>query len=522
MDVSSSPSPERHGSSDCVINDDEPNNDENEEDDAAPAISAVGSSPEYLNPTVQNTSSAPTDENPEKLIGRSKKKMKKRAAKDFSASKSSTSSSSLGSFQRGTRVACKRRNPIVVFGTARRNPVADALSFRLGMSIAAFVLEKKDSPGERMSAEHLTLICASAVRESLANDFGDTFDSFVRNFEKSFGSTLRTLKLINESSVNKGRNHWSQLNLEGSTSDVYHNKGDHICREGCTSSHNIGICRSEAVIQTNGVQNQLNHSEAIEQNELTDSVDLDLDQHRQTNQMICVSPSPLGSIINQSMRGTIEKSVMEQTRSNDLKSFELGLTMRKLKLKETELALNFESNNLERSKLSMGMSKASFKAEKFKTQLEDLRHAELLKKCIDCLVAGLLLMAASLLYATYIYSYRKIAEATSSCIPSPKARVQLLVDPKTNGIFQFRTAHSQVSSSSCEQNALWYLNDYCSCLFASPTVRIIKTDNAGYIYNLALRICLRFRRQTLHRHIGREWVSLAPVLGDSMPGAFLL
>lgn len=159
----------------------------------------------------------------------------------------------------------------------------------------------------------------------------------------------------------------------------------------------------------------------MEQIELTDSVDLDLDLHRQRNQMICVSASPIGSLTNQSMLSTIEKSVMEKTRSNDLKSLELGLTMKRLKLKETQLALNFESNNLERSKLSVGMSKASFKAEKFKTQLEDVRHAELLKKCIDCLVAGLLLMAGSLLYGTYVYSYRKITEATASCIPSPKA-----------------------------------------------------------------------------------------------------
>lgn len=136
MDAPSSPSSERHGS--CVIND-EPSSGENEDDDAA--ITTVDFSPENSNPTVQNTSSALTDENPLKLISRNKKKMKQRTAKDVSASQSSSSSSSLGSFQRGTRVACKRRNPRVVFGAARRNPVAYAISFRLGMSIAAFVAQ---------------------------------------------------------------------------------------------------------------------------------------------------------------------------------------------------------------------------------------------------------------------------------------------------------------------------------------------------------------------------------------------
>lgn len=246
-------------------------------------------------------------------------------------------------------------------------------------------------------------------------DFGDTFDSFVRNFERSFGSTLRTLKLIKESSVNKGNHHHCQLNLEGSTSDMSYNRGD------CMSSPSIHNCHLGVVSHTSTAQDPLNHSEAIEPDEVTDPINLDLDLHRQTNQVICASSNPLGSATNQSMLCTIEKSVMEQTRSNNLKSLELGLTMRKLKLKETQLSLNFDSNNLERSKLAMGMSKASFKAEKFKSQLEDVRFSELLRNCIDCLVAGLFLMVSSLSYGTYVFSYKRITEATASCTPPPKA-----------------------------------------------------------------------------------------------------
>ncbi|TKY73911.1 CPR-5 protein [Spatholobus suberectus] len=118
------------------------------------------------------------------------------------------------------------------------------------------------------------------------------------------------------------------------------------------------------------------------------------------------------------MVSIFEKSMVEQCRSNDLKTLELGLKMKELKLKEDELALNLDSNNLNRSKLAMGESKASFKAEKFKTQLEDTVHDELKKKCIDCLITGLLIMSSSLLYGAYVYSYERITEATESCTPS--------------------------------------------------------------------------------------------------------
>lgn len=104
----------------------------------------------------------------------------------------------------------------------------------------------------------------------------------------------------------------------------------------------------------------------------------------------------------------------------------------------------------------------------------------------------------------------------------PVSGVQVLVDPKPNGIFQFRDACPLVSGSSCESNVGWFLNDYRNCLFASPAFDNYKTDNACYVHAIAVRSCLWFCRQALCRHIRREWISLAPILGDSLPAAFLL
>lgn len=182
---------------------------------------------------------------------------------------------------------------------------------------------------------------------------------------------------------------------------------------------------SEAVSHAE-IQNQSSSYAEVKENSPIDPCSRDLTVHEQSNQAVCFSPTTSGSVTNNSMISTFEKSVMEQSRSNDLKAVELGLTMRKLKLKETQVALNYDSNNLERSKLSMGISKASFKAEKFKNQLEDLRHGELNNKCIDCLIAGLLVMSTSLLYGAYVYSYQRIIEATTSCTPLTEAGFFLL------------------------------------------------------------------------------------------------
>lgn len=169
----------------------------------------------------------------------------------------------------------------------------------------------------------------------------------------------------------------------------------------------------------------LEHLNTLEEEEEIQTVSANREPtvHEQISQnLACVSSSSFGSRNNQSKLSSFDKSIVEQARSNDLKLLELSLKMKNMKLKERELVLNSDSYLLERMKFSMGISKASFKAEKFKTQLEETRHAELLKKCIDCLVAGLFVMSGSLLYGAYIYSYKKITEATEACTASPKAR----------------------------------------------------------------------------------------------------
>ncbi|XVF15088.1 hypothetical protein REPUB_Repub09cG0119200 [Reevesia pubescens] len=356
------------------------------------------------NPTVENHYPSTRT-----LINRKKKK-KKTIDKDAAPSSSSCSASS-SSIQRGTCVSFKRRTPKVRFGLVRRAEVreVESIALPLGMSFAAViaqVLEKIDVTNERLPPDYLSMICSSAVKESLANVFGDKFDCFVRNFEKSFGSTLRTLRFINESS-NYKENYLSNPNdVESSTSDETSSKN------GCyRSSFDIKDSPSEVDLPCITTQNQLTIHEGDQENI---QINRELSIHGQVNQLACVNPST-GSVVNQSMLSTIEKSVLEQVRSNDLKTLELGLTMKKLKLKEEQLSLYFDSNHLERSKLAMGISKASFKAEKFKNQLEDTRHAELFKKCVDCLVAGLLIMSFFLLYGAYVYSYKRIIDATSSC-----------------------------------------------------------------------------------------------------------
>lgn len=193
-------------------------------------------------------------------------------------------------------------------------------------------------------------------------------------------------------------------------------------RRDKTSSSILEECCWEESSRTDVPVDQLGSVEKIKER-VSDSLTRELALCRLTNDVASVAPRAVGSRSNEIALGTFERSVVEQTRSNNLKTVELGLAMRKLKLKETQIALNCDLNNLERSKLAMGKSKASFKAEKFKNQLEDTRHLELLKKCIDCLVAGLLIMSMALSYGAYVYSYQRISEATAICTPSTQASV---------------------------------------------------------------------------------------------------
>nr|DAD40200.1 TPA_asm: hypothetical protein HUJ06_014523 [Nelumbo nucifera] len=132
-------------------------------------------------------------------------------------------------------------------------------------------------------------------------------------------------------------------------------------------------CHSEAILP----YKLFSDVEEIQETVMSDSMKQELALNGQINyQLACAASSTMGSQFNQSMLSTFEKSVMEQAHFNDLKTLEIGLIMKGLN--KSQLALNSESNHLERFKLSMGISKASFNAKKFKNQLEDIRCAELL------------------------------------------------------------------------------------------------------------------------------------------------
>ncbi|KAI3866200.1 hypothetical protein MKX03_014926 [Papaver bracteatum] len=337
------------------------------------------------------------------------------------------SSSSSTSHKGGFRMVNKRR--IVDFGggKTRAEIYLDSLALPLGMSFAAVVaqvLDKKTTAGERIQADHLSQICTEALKESLAKVYGNRFDSFVRNFEASFETTLRTLRMIDTTFSEKVKDPLVHSRIKDYISEVAQpalseEQVRPLSRSSVRSHH------SDAVPSTCGVH-EPSFSSFEERNDESsnDSINQDLILHRQINQQLSsISQNSLVSHRsgkNQCMLSTFEKSVEEHARSNDLKSFEIGLKMKELQLKEEKLSVSYDSNRLEKCKLSMGISKATFRAEKFKTQLEDARHAELLKKCIDCLVAGLFIMSACLMYGAYIYSYQRITEITASCTMPPK------------------------------------------------------------------------------------------------------
>ncbi|KAG7026808.1 Protein CPR-5, partial [Cucurbita argyrosperma subsp. argyrosperma] len=351
---------------------------------------------------------------------RKKKKKKKRVIVDNVQelpSSSSSCSSPVRLLQKG--VNCKRRRRKILIAQSRRaDDDFENVALLLGMSFAAFVaqvLEMQERSGERMSVGHLSVICTSAIRESLVNVFGDKLDWFLKKFERSFESTLRTLRSISELSARTGVCFSSKRKEEKIEVDSTLDR-----KRDVTRSSRLEECRPEECSRTIAPIDQLSSVEVIKES-ISDSLTHELALCKLKSDVTSVAPRAVGSHHNEIALGTFEKSVVEQARSNDLKTVELGLAMRKLRLKETQIALNCDLNNLERSKLAMGISKACFKEEKFKNQLEDTRHSELLRKCIDCLVAGLLIMSMAISYGAYVFSYQKISEATAICTPSTKA-----------------------------------------------------------------------------------------------------
>ncbi|KAI3798552.1 hypothetical protein L1987_33829 [Smallanthus sonchifolius] len=327
-----------------------------------------------------------------------------------SVSSSSSTCNTSHSRTKGIRLSTSRRNPRNFSGgvSKRHNcGEADALALPLGMSIAAFVaqvLEKTNATGENMSADHLSEICTSAVKESLSSVFGDKFDCFVSNFERSFQSTLMTLRVLSESSGNKER---SFLHGESSSIDFHCNMKEN------TSTSDL---QEQATVVGSDEDDNVHRYPIYNEH----AVVHELINGQNSQQLACVPPNRLLSGVGysqSSMLTTFERSVNEQARSNDLAALKIRLDMKRMRIKEAQLAVDCDSNVLERVKLSMGISKASFRAEKFKTELQDSRHAQLLKKCVDCLVAGLLIMVACLAYGTYIHSHQRLIEANESCTP---------------------------------------------------------------------------------------------------------
>lgn len=244
-------------------------------------------------------------------------------------------------------------------------------------------------------------------------------DDLARNFGQSFACTLSTLESIYESSIGDEGNSLNTMKMEFPTCKLTREKGD------CSSDSVIGDDDKTEGVLNEEIKDQTNNCKEVEENfQLNSITHHGINLHRQPNQMVCFPTISSGSgISNNPMVSAAEKSVKEESRSNDLKALELALTMKKLKLKKTQLTLNSDLNQLERSKLTMGMSKASFRVEKFKNLLEDLRHGELIKNCVDCLIASLLVMSSSLMYGAYVYSYERITESTASCTRSNKASI---------------------------------------------------------------------------------------------------
>ncbi|XP_073010599.1 protein CPR-5-like isoform X1 [Typha latifolia] len=323
----------------------------------------------------------------------------KRGKKDAASSSSSSSSSSLyHSRQRGVRLRLRRR----AWPANRGGGVSDDgdsvqdLGLPLGMSFAAVVAQVLNGmtiSGERLPVDHLCKICTSAVKESVVNIYGNRYNCFVRSFEKSFGSTLRTLHVINETST-------SEQGYTSRPSFLYSSRG---------AAENL-----DSLDLRSGI-------EEFQENQSLDSMNNQLILHGQNSRQLAHICHNISSPeFNQHIISTYERSVEEQSRSNDLKEVEIGLTMKRLQLKESQLALSSYTHVLEKIKISMGVAKASFKEEKLRNQMLDSRHAELLKRFIDLLVTGLIIMLGCFAYGTSVYSYQRITEVASACKATSK------------------------------------------------------------------------------------------------------
>ncbi|KAL5213059.1 hypothetical protein ABZP36_023906, partial [Zizania latifolia] len=312
-------------------------------------------------------------------------------------SSSASSVSSYGSVSRlqkavHLRRRRRRRRLLLARGGDRKGAAdgAQDLALPLGMSFAAVlaqVMNKSSCSGERLQPDFLLKMCTSAVKESLTNIYGDRFNFFMKNFEKSFGSTLRTLCLINETPI-----------YEQDTPQCSHKDGTSVAEIKLSGAH------SESLVHD------------IQENTSFNFIDNQIILHAGVNQQLVHLPRNKSSPeFGRDILNVFERSLNEQTRSNELKELEIGLNMRKLQLKQSQIALSSYSHMLEKIKITMGFQKASFREEKFRTQMEDTRHAELLKRLIDMLLTAVVFMSVCFGYGTYIYSYQRITAVTAAC-----------------------------------------------------------------------------------------------------------
>lgn len=286
------------------------------------------------------------------------------------------------------------------------DPLQD-LALPLGMSFAAVlsqVFRGKVISRDQLPAESLSMICTSAVKESISNIYGDMFDCFIRNFEKSFDSTLKTLLVIDKVSTSCQKNRLRDerpLNVE-EIKLMYESFHGEQGNSSCSSLGSIGC------------------NEHLREPEALDSTSQLVLCGKSNQHLARASHNMITPAFSDCIMTTYEKSVFEQTRSNNLKEVELGLAVRKLQMKQSQLAVSSYANCLEKVKICMNVSKAAFKEEKLRNQIQDSKHADLIKMCIDLLVSGLILMCVFLIYGAWIFSYQRITEATSSCTKIPK------------------------------------------------------------------------------------------------------
>ncbi|CAA7060426.1 unnamed protein product [Microthlaspi erraticum] len=308
-----------------------------------------------------------------------------------SSSCSSSSTSNPNSTRIVSRVARRLRNPTMRLGMARRSVgerQAEALALSLGMSFAAFtnlVLERKSAADQNVHVDDLAVVSTSVVKEALVSVYGEKLGSFATRFEKSFKSTLKILKVTNESAFahyQLNNNNVASFNLDPSTI------------EGSSSDTELTAKETSSTTSTyETVQGGARPTSSM--NELVLNED--------TRQLSTMSLTTFE-----------QRSLEEKARANDLSYMKNFLTVRKLCLKEAELVQMEESNNLKKIKIEMDVSKAAFKAEKFSTQKQDTRKDEMVTVLNDWLVTSVYIMLIAMVYGAYMFSQQRIME----CEPS--------------------------------------------------------------------------------------------------------